>query len=186
MRISCRASILNRQIQTDTEMHSDTYLITSEHNLTPLTEPHFERSNYEFHDGGRAAAGYKGLAHDCVCRAFAIATNRPYQEIYDLINELAKSERLTKRKPKRSSARTGVYKQTTRNLAKELGFRWVPTMAIGQGCKVHLRPEELPTGTLVVSVSKHVVAVIDGQIHDTHDPSREGTRCVYGYWELTQ
>jgi hypothetical protein len=24
--------------------------------------------------------------------------------------------------------------------------------------------------------------VIDGVIHDTFDPSRGGTRCVYGYW----
>lgn len=22
----------------------------------------------------------------------------------------------------------------------------------------------------------------DGVIRDTHDPSRDGTRCVYGYW----
>jgi hypothetical protein len=24
---------------------------------------------------------------------------------------------------------------------------------------------------------------IDGVIHDTHDPSRNGTRFVYGYWQ---
>jgi len=24
--------------------------------------------------------------------------------------------------------------------------------------------------------------VIDGVLHDTHDCSRDGTRCVYGYW----
>lgn len=58
-------------------------------------------------------------------------------------------------------------------------------MKIGSGCKGHLRSEELPPGRLIVSVSKHVVAVIDGIIHDTHDPSRDGTRCVYGYWALT-
>jgi len=55
-------------------------------------------------------------------------------------------------------------------------------MAIGQGCKVHLRAEELPPGRLVVQVSKHVTAVIDGVIYDTHDCSRGGTRCVYGLW----
>jgi len=26
--------------------------------------------------------------------------------------------------------------------------------------------------------------VIDGVIFDTHDPSRRGTRCVYGIWRL--
>ena len=37
-------------------------------------------------------------------------------------------------------------------------------------------------GRLVVSLSRHWTAVIDGVIFDTHDPSRRGTRCVYGYW----
>ena len=55
-------------------------------------------------------------------------------------------------------------------------------MQIGQGCKVHLRADELPPGRLVVSVSRHTTAVIGGVIHDTYDPAREGTRCVYGYY----
>ena len=65
-----------------------------------------------------------------------------------------------------------------------LGFIWHPTMQIGSGCKVHLRADELPPGRLVVMVSKHSAAVIDGVLHDTHDCSRNGTRCVYGYWKL--
>jgi len=44
-------------------------------------------------------------------------------------------------------------------------------MAIGSRCKVHLADGELPPGRLVVSVSKHYAAVIDGVIHDTHDPA---------------
>jgi hypothetical protein len=65
----------------------------------------------------------------------------------------------------------------------DLGWRWVPTMEVGSGCQVHLRADQLPPGRLVVSVSKHLVAVIDGVVHDT-DPEvdRDGTRCVYGYW----
>ena len=55
-------------------------------------------------------------------------------------------------------------------------------MFIGSGCKVHLRNDELPAGRLIVCLSRHYTAVIDGVIHDTHDPSRGGTRCVYGYW----
>lgn len=31
---------------------------------------------------------------------------------------------------------------------------------------------------------KHVCAVINGVIHDTFDSSREGSRCVYGYWKF--
>jgi hypothetical protein len=47
---------------------------------------------------------------------------------------------------------------------------------------VHLRDGELPSGRLIVQVSRHVVAVIDGVMHDTHDPSRNGQRAVYGYY----
>ena len=49
---------------------------------------------------------------------------------------------------------------------EHLGWEWVPTMMIGQGCKVHLRSDELPRGRLVVQVTHHFVAVIDGVIHD--------------------
>ena len=33
-------------------------------------------------DGGRAAAGFKGSAGDCVARSVAIASGRPYAEVY--------------------------------------------------------------------------------------------------------
>ena len=43
----------------------------------------FSSSNLELqiNDGGRAAAGYKGKAGDCVVRSIAIVTNLPYQKI---------------------------------------------------------------------------------------------------------
>jgi len=132
-------------------------------------------------DGGRAAAGYKGTTGDCVVRAIAIAMELPYQEVYDGINAAAVGERRGKRKGI-SNARLGVYKPTTRRYIESRRWAWVPTMQIGQGCTVHLRANELPAGRLIVSVSKHLVAVIDGVIHDLEDCSRDGTRCVYGYW----
>ena len=137
---------------------------------------------FQYNDGGRAAAGYKGVAGDCVCRSIAIITGKPYQEVYDALNAFAKSRRTGRSKRKTSSARNGVSKCTTRRYLDSLGFDWVPTMFIGQGCKVHLRAEELPQGRLIVSVTRHLTAVIDGVIHDTHDCSRAGTRCVYGYY----
>jgi hypothetical protein len=60
---------------------------------------------------------------------------------------------------------------------------------------VHLVDGELPMGRLVVRVSGHMTAVIDGVIRDTHNPQRKtynydaegkttsiSERCVYGYW----
>lgn len=132
-------------------------------------------SKWIYNDGGRAQAGFKGEAGDCVARAISIVTGRDYREIY---NELA--ERQVEVNGVRS-ARNGISKDVRKAYLKELGFEWVPTMRVGQGTTVHLRADELPKGRLIVSVSKHVVAVIDGVIHDTHDPSRGGTRAVYGY-----
>jgi len=137
-------------------------------------------------DGGRSAAGYTGDTRDCVTRAIAIATGRPYREVYDLIIEMAATER-PRTESQRSHPRTGVmtHKAAFKRMMRELGFEWTATMKIGSGCKVHLRTDELPQGRLVVHVSKHSCAVIDGVLHDTHDCSRDGTRCVYGYWKLS-
>lgn len=55
-------------------------------------------------------------------------------------------------------------------------------MQVGQGCRVHLRGDELPGGRLIVSLSRHPSAVIDGVIHNLEYPSRGYTRCVYGYY----
>ncbi len=135
-----------------------------------------------YDDGGRAAAGYKGKARDCVARAVAIATGMGYQEAYDALNEIARTERMTKHQKKRSNARTGVRKATTRRYMASIGWAWTPTMFVGQGCTVHLAPGELPMGILVAKLSRHTTAVIDGIVHDTYDPSRDGRRAVYGYY----
>lgn len=137
---------------------------------------------YRYHDGGRAAAGFKGSAGDCFARAVAIATQLPYRMIYDKTNELASYERMGSRKQGISDARTGVYKTTAHKFMAAIGWVWVPTMFIGSGCKVHLRAEELPKGPLVLALSKHFAAVVGGILYDTGDCSREGRRCVYGYW----
>ena len=145
-------------------------------------------NQFKYDDGGRRLAGYEGSADDCVCRAIAIVTGLPYKNVYDRLAEGNATQRRSKHdKGTRSkSARDGI--STTRKWFKdymvELGFEWTPTMQIGSGCQVHLRSDELPSGRLVCNVSRHTVAVIDGVVHDTYDSSRDGTRCVYGYWKL--
>lgn len=141
-------------------------------------------TRFVLNDGGRKAAGFKGQARDCVCRSVAIATGKPYSQVWGELSAIGWTENLNKY-PRdvdglvipRSWAREREY-------IESLGWRWHPTMKIGSGCKVHLCPGELPTGRLIVRVSKHLTAVIDGVIHDTFDPSRGGTRCVYGYFAV--
>jgi len=159
--------------------------------------------SFILNDGGREAAGYHGKAGDCVARSIAIASGLPYADVYsDLANgnyqQRASKSTGFRRRPR--SANDGIF--TSRKWFKDymlgLGFVWTPTMSIGSGCQVHLAADELPAGRLVLSLSKHYTAMIDGVIHDTFDPRRTvvvttpgnpvpriiETRCVYGYWSF--
>lgn len=132
-----------------------------------------------YNDGGRKDAGYKGEAGDCAVRAVAIATNQPYQIVYDALNVFCKAET---RKKKRSSSRTGVHRDTLNKYLKSLGWSWVPRMKVGEGCTVHMRSDELPSGQIITRLSRHFAAVVFGVCYDTYDSTRDGGRCVYGYW----
>lgn len=149
-----------------------------------MTEP----IGWVYDDGGRAAAGFKGDAGDCVVRALAIATFTPYREVYDALSErisvwsLSSRSRAAKRWRERAKTpRNGTPNEVWKPYLLDLGWVWTPTMHIGSGTTVHLRADELPGGVVVARVSGHVCTVIDGVVHDTHDPSRDGTRAVYGY-----
>jgi hypothetical protein len=173
---------------------------------------------YVFDDGGRKAAGFgpcRGRG-DCVARAVSIASGLPYAEVHARLTEGVSTQRESKkywqvmslrkamgRKVRTRDANDGIRVQRKwfKDYMQELGFHWVPTMQVGQGCKVHLLAGELPMqGKLIVSVSRHMTAVIDGVIHDTFNPSRATVyynsdgesyapsirhRCVYGYWTKT-
>lgn len=147
---------------------------------------------WAYDDGGREAAGFKGSAGDCVTRAITIATGLPYREVYDELFQRqrdllahSRSLRLAKAhgvRPK-ASPREGVLRKAYEPYLFDLGWIWLPTMRIGQGCTVHLCTGELPATPLIVALSRHVAAVRGGVVRDTHDPTRDGTRCVYGYYE---
>lgn len=79
---------------------------------------------YEYDDGGRAAAGYMGGAGDCVCRAIAIATGRPYTEIYRRLAQETGSQRASKRSKRRTaSAANGI----------NTGRKWFKDQPVGIG-----------------------------------------------------
>lgn len=148
-----------------------------------------EALGFQFNDGGREAAGFKGGAGDCVVRAIAIAAELPYMQVYEdlrIANAAyaeQRNDKLARRlAEKGSSPRNGNHRNVFHDYILGHGFEWVPTMKIGAGCQVHLLANELVEGRLIVKVSKHLSAVIDGVIHDTHNPSRGGSRCVYGYY----
>lgn len=142
-------------------------------------------------DGGREAAGFKGSAGDCVTRAIAIATGYPYRNVYDNLKHLNKKYmnahrcRTAKHLARgNTSPRNGVNKKIYRPYLLDNGFIWESYMGIGTGCQIHMREDELPSGILIVRVSRHLACVIDGVLYDTHDCTRNGTRCVYGAYRL--
>jgi len=185
---------------------------------------------WQYNDGGRKASGRKGTAADCVTRAVAIASGRPYDEVYKRMakgnagtrpptrkgNEQivrmarlvlgwptvelrdrraafdcmkAAKERLLEpvRHAGVRSARGGID-CTSRWFADymdELGFVGVQTMVDNRAHVLFNEWGGLPkAGRLVVHLSTHSVAVINGEIHDVSDCSKGGQRCVYGYWLL--
>jgi hypothetical protein len=133
-----------------------------------------------YDDGGRTAAGWKGGAGDCVARSIAIGTGLPYRAVYD---ELARRNAERKRGGPRS-ARNGLLRRVYEPLLFDLGWIWDAHMRVGAGCRTHMAVGEIPAeGRLIVAVSRHLTAVVDGVVRDTHDPCRGGTRCVYGWYE---
>ena len=149
---------------------------------------------YRYDDGGRGDAGFKGTARDCVTRSIAIVTGMDYRRVYNDLrdrtdhyaNTCRSDSRLGQylRKPGKGSPRNGVFTKIAKKYLADLGLIWTPTMGIGTGCRVTLCQGSLPPGRHIVKVSRHFSAVIDGVIYDTHDPSRGGWRCVYGYWTM--
>ena len=126
---------------------------------------------------------------DCVIRSISIACETPYLDVQKELQKRTKAFRekswsrmARKIKPKEDNGFKGIPKQSYEPYLLSLGWKWKPTMFIGSGCKVHLKASELPKGRLICAVSRHLVAVIDGVIHDTVDCSRGETRCVYGYY----
>lgn len=141
---------------------------------------------YTHNDGGRKESGRKGNASDCVVRAVAIASGLSYDEVYARCAEGNATQRKGRAGASsgRKSANNGIHTQRKwfKDYMASLGFKWTPCMTIGSGCKVHVSADELPRGNLVLMLSRHCAAFIDGVLHDNHDSSRNGTRCVYGYW----
>ena len=125
-----------------------------------------------YSDGGRSKYFKAQDVGDCAIRAIAIATGKDYLEVYNALKALNGGK----------SCRNGTPKKVDKAYIRSLGWNWVPTMTIGSGCHVHLNQSELPSGTLIVQVSGHLTCVKDGVIYDTYNPSRDGERCVYGYW----
>jgi len=142
---------------------------------------------FEYDDGGRALAGFDRVAGDCVARSIAIATGRPYREVYDRLAEgNGAARRKSKHHPVRGrTAGRGIEadRKWFKDYMAEIGFEWVRTMR-GNRFTAHLNAEELPTDrTIIARTHRHFSAIVDGVLRDAWNPGRNETACVYGYWQ---
>src|SRR6478609_7426753 len=97
--------------------------------------------NFQYNDGGRATAGFKGSSNDCVVRAIAIAAELSYAQVYSDLGIIAKNTRRRNRKGikgrnKQFTPAQGLDKRVYEPYLFELGWCWEPCMQIGSGCKV--------------------------------------------------
>lgn len=127
---------------------------------------------FVFNDGGRSKYFRARDVGDCAIRAISIAMGKDYLEVYKDLKKMNEGK----------SCRNGTPRKVCKKYIESKGWKWKACMTIGSGCKVHLKEEDLPSGTIIASVSKHLTCIKDRVIHDTYDCSRGGTRCVYGYW----
>jgi len=146
-------------------------------------------------DGGRSKSGVPGADRkvgDCVARAIAIATQKPYREVHNalvvgtvdhVITDTSEHGKWVRRKGgvRYFDVDHGCDDKVYGRYLESLGWKFTATPSRGPG-KVHLRADELPSGRLVVRISGHLVAVIDGVIRDTFDSGRNGRVHVKGYW----
>lgn len=151
-------------------------------------------------DGGRAECRDRGLLRDfelttnpgdCMARAFSIAMHRPYDDVY---RELAMVNLLSNPKKAHGKHRAcfgrrtvdyGVFTDTpgfSRWLAA-CGWERVSTWSVSSGPKMYLANWSVPRrGSFVLSLRRHVVAVVNGTLHDTYDFRGTTAEPVFGYW----
>lgn len=120
---------------------------------------------FQFNDGGRADAGFVGGVSDCVTRALAIHTGRPYEWVRSLVLSLA---------PDAETVGVNVFSAEFEELVREkFGLVYVPM-------RYAMRLAEFPElyGFMVLT-KNHVSTVSVGVVQDVFDCGNELAR---GYW----
>ena len=132
--------------------------------------------DFQYDDGGRAAAGYRGKTGDCVVRAIAICAGQDYRTVY-----LTMAEHM-KRNGYAASGNAYAIRERNRKAPRRKGQL---TARRVQDCvlefygfqKVRLPAGARPTfteahrryGDCIVGTTKHAAAVVDGALRDIFD-----------------
>lgn len=130
--------------------------------------------DFQYNEGGRRSSKYRPNHYRCVVTAIAIATGKPYTDVYSALNP---NNIITK--PSDKTSRYAIQRQmkeAAHRYLLSLGYEWVNT-------RVLFHPKNLPQGTIIVSVTKELIAVINGVInHTSPNYNYSGSRLIYGYY----
>jgi hypothetical protein len=134
---------------------------------------------FKYNDGGRKKAGFKGTTGDCVTRAIAIALKQPYAEVYEWVNVLCAysftaNKRRREEEDEPSYAHNGPYLMDIMPGLNNRGWRYY----VARGKEMTL--DQIPRGRIVARVKNkdmegfHLMAIVNGVIHDTFDWQTRG------------
>lgn len=129
-------------------------------------------------DGGRSNYFRATSVGDCAIRAVAIGMQKDYKEVYDAFTKLNKGQ----------SCRNGTPKNVDSKYLKQNGWKPIPNiMAKGTGILYHLNYWDLQDlikhyPRMIIQVSKHLTTIVNGELNDTYDCTRQGTRGIYKIW----
>lgn len=114
---------------------------------------------------------------DCQIRALSKTLNLTWLETFDLITPICREQQVM-----------DIFScdlDKTKEAMEYLGFNYIG-ISNKQGSKrptVESFAKNHPKGKYIVTVSHHVVAVVDGKYYDTWD---SGYKSLYGYYELVE
>jgi len=127
--------------------------------------------NVNITDAGRSKSRRPKQSKDCVVRAFAIALDWSYDDMYDAMAQAGR--KCSRSTPKR------VWQTWISTRALRIGFnahKGAPRMTLERFAQTH------NSGVYVVQCAKHVMACVNGVMQDTAIPRRAA--CVYACWKV--
>ena len=132
--------------------------------------------DYQYDDGGREAAGYRGRTGDCVVRAIAVCARQDYRAVYLTMAEHMKRNgyaasgnayAIRERNRKAPRRKGQIAARRVQDRVLELyGFRKVRLPA---GARPTFTEGRRRYGDCIVGTTKHVAAVVEGALRDTFD-----------------
>lgn len=131
---------------------------------------------FKKHDGGRADAGFKGSAGDCVTRSIAIALQLPYRKTYTELGELMGEMSMGLE----TTPRNGVYAPVYCAYLTQRGWK----LQITKDAYLDDIPRK---GTYIANCKNHLVCVTDGVVLDAWDSrkcnrTKSGSPTMKGYF----